>query len=62
MLAGNLSRSLTGRARIQPAIDRVNTMDPEELYTYLRENLPYRETRDYIRKVRKRMRLYQEWQ
>jgi len=59
--AGNLSRSLAGKARIQPAIDRVNTMDPEELYTYLRENLPYAETRDYIKKVRERMRLYTEW-
>ena len=60
--AGNLSRSLAGKARIQPAIDRVNTMDPEELYTYLRENLPYAETRDYIKKVRERMRLYKEWE
>lgn len=60
--AGNLSRSLVGEARIQPAIDRVNTMDPEELYTYLRENLPYAETRDYIKKVRERMRLYTEWE
>jgi membrane-bound lytic murein transglycosylase C len=60
--AGNLSRSLAGKARIQPAIDRVNTMDPEELYTCLRENLPYAETRDYIKKVRERMRLYTEWE
>ena len=60
--AGNLSRSLAGRARIQPAIDRVNTMDPDELYAYLRENLPYEETRDYIRKVRERMALYKEWE
>ncbi len=60
--AGNLSRSLAGKALIQPAIDRVNTMDPDELYNYLRENLPYAETRDYIRKVRERMRLYEEWE
>jgi len=61
-MAGNLSRSLTGRARIQPAIDRVNTMGPEELYAHLRENLPYAETRDHIKKVHERMRLYQEWE
>jgi membrane-bound lytic murein transglycosylase C len=60
--AGNLSRSLAGKARIQPAIDRVNTMNPEELYTHLRNNLPYAETRDYIKKVRERMRLYKEWE
>ena len=60
--AGNLSRALVGKPRLRPAIDRVNTMDPDELFTYLRENLPYAETRDYIRKVRDRMSLYKEWE
>lgn len=59
--AGNLSRALMGKARIQAAIDRVNTMDPEEFYTHLRKDLPYAETREYIKKVRERMRLYREW-
>jgi membrane-bound lytic murein transglycosylase C len=60
--AGNLSRSLAGKSRIQPAVNRVNAMEPQELYTHLRENLPYPETRDYIKKVRERMRLYEEWE
>jgi len=59
---GNLSRAMIGKPRMQPAIDRINTMGPEELYTYLRENLPYPETRDYIKKVRDRMSLYREWE
>ena len=59
---GNLSRAMIGKPRIQPAIDRINTMGPEELYTYLRGNLPYAETRDYIQKVRDRMSLYKEWE
>jgi len=59
---GNLSRAMVGKPRIRPAIDRINTMDPEELYTYLRGNLPYAETRDYIQKVRDRISLYKEWE
>lgn len=60
--AGNLSRALVAQPRIQPAIDRINTMDPEQLYAYLRANLPYAETRDYIQKVRERMSLYRAWE
>jgi membrane-bound lytic murein transglycosylase C len=59
---GNLSRALVGKPRIQPAVERINRMDPEELYGYLRKNLPYAETRDYIQKVRDRMSLYKEWE
>ncbi len=60
--AGNLSRTLAGTTRLQPAIDRANQMDAEELYVYLRSHLPHRETRDYLEKVRKRMDLYREWE
>jgi membrane-bound lytic murein transglycosylase C len=60
--AGNLSKALVGKARLQPAINRVNAMAPEELYAYLRKNLPHAETRDYIKKVRERMSLYKEWE
>jgi membrane-bound lytic murein transglycosylase C len=59
--AGNLSRSLTGNTRLSGAIDRINTMEPEDLYHHLRNQLPYEETRKYIKKVRDRMELYQEW-
>jgi membrane-bound lytic murein transglycosylase C len=59
---GNLSRALVGVPQMAPAIQRVNTMDPEEVYTYLRAHLPYEETRDYIKKVRDRMSLYKEWE
>jgi membrane-bound lytic murein transglycosylase C len=59
---GNLSRALVGQPRLKPAIDRVNTMDPEQVFTHLRANLPYEETRDYIKRVRDRMSLYKEWE
>jgi membrane-bound lytic murein transglycosylase C len=60
--AGNVSRALVGKAQLQPAVDRVNSMGPEDLYALLRENLPYGETRDYLQKVRDRMSLYKEWE
>jgi membrane-bound lytic murein transglycosylase C len=40
------------------AFEKVNAMSPEEVYSHLHTNLPYRETRNYIEKVRKRMPKY----
>lgn len=59
--AGNLSRSLTGSTRLSGAIERINRMKPDALYEHLRTHLPYPETREYLKKVRDRMQLYQEW-
>jgi membrane-bound lytic murein transglycosylase C len=59
---GNLSRAFVGQPRLKPAIDRVNTMAPEEVFTHLRAHLPYEETRNYIKRVRDRMSLYKEWE
>lgn len=40
------------------AINKINSMTSEELYKYLRKNLPYKETRNYLLKVRHRMDKY----
>jgi hypothetical protein len=58
---GNLSRAVTGKKRLAPAVDRINTLKPDEFYSRLLRDLPYRETQDYLKKVRKRMDFYQEW-
>ena len=60
--AGNVSRTLAGTTRLGPAIERINRMDPDDLYTFLGEHLPYGETRAYLQKVRDRMALYREWE
>jgi len=60
--AGNLSRALCGKKQIGCAVDRVNTMKPDELYVYLRKNLHHQETRDYLKRVSERMKLYKEWE
>lgn len=41
------------------AIDKINTMTQEQVYRYFCNNLPFEETRDYLKKVRQRMGKYQ---
>ena len=42
-------------------IQRINTMTYEQLLDFLRENLPYSETRNYIVKVDNKIKQYQKW-
>lgn len=43
--------TLTGKARQADALDRINSMQPNEVYDALRTKLPYEETRGYIVKA-----------
>lgn len=43
--------TLTGRARQEDALDKINAMQPNEVYDALRTKLPYEETRGYIVKA-----------
>ncbi|OIQ70596.1 membrane-bound lytic murein transglycosylase C precursor [mine drainage metagenome] len=48
---GNVYRAfskLNGKARQEEALDKINSMRPEEVYETLRTRLPYEETRGYI--------------
>ncbi|MFC1888934.1 murein transglycosylase domain-containing protein [Thermodesulfobacteriota bacterium] len=60
--AGNLSRALCGRKDLRCAIDRANAMELEALFSHIKLNLPYQETRDYLVRVSERMSLYKEWE
>lgn len=42
---------LSGKARQEEALDRINAMKPDEVYDTLRARLPYEETRGYVAKV-----------
>lgn len=42
---------LSGKARQEEALDRINTMKPDQVYDTLRAKLPYEETRGYVAKV-----------
>ena len=51
---GNVYRafsSLSGKARQNDALDKINSMRPDEVYEALRTKLPYEETRGYIVKA-----------
>lgn len=56
--AGNVSRAFTGKKAIGSAIPEIDKMGADEIYVHLEENLPYEETRHYLKKVVERMALY----
>jgi membrane-bound lytic murein transglycosylase C len=49
--AGNVAKAFTGANNVRVAASVINEMSSDEVYTYLLENLPYDETRNYLRKV-----------
>ncbi len=55
---GNLGRSFCGKRDVRCAVDRANSMNADELFRHLRSHLPYRETREYLKKVTDRMNIY----
>lgn len=55
---GNVYYALTGKRTMSDAIKKINSMTYDQLYTYLKRNLPHSETRDYIEKVTSRMKKY----
>ncbi len=59
--SGNLARSFNkNRSRsVSQAVPIINAMQPEEVYQYLLNNLPYQETRHYLQRVVAREKLYQ---
>ncbi|GAB4123745.1 MAG: membrane-bound lytic murein transglycosylase MltC [Sideroxydans sp.] len=50
--------TLTGQAREADALDKINSMQPNEVFETLRTRLPYEETRGYIVKVVKAKKRY----
>ena len=59
---GNLSRAITGNRNIYAAIDKINAMDDDRLFSKLKRDLPYAETRDYLVKVETRRENYLAWE
>ncbi len=57
--AGNVSRAIAGHTNLRKTIDKINKMSPDVLFTTLKRDLPYKETRDYLQKVVKRQSIYQ---
>ncbi len=58
---GNLARAFTGTtSKLGDAQAKANSMSPEVLFDFLRANLPYAETRDYLLRVSAARRHYKE--
>lgn len=55
---GNVARAITGTTNLSKTVQKVNTMTPKEVYTALQHNLPYDETKKYVKNVVERSRLY----
>ncbi len=60
--AGNVCKAFDAGTSLTRAAPVINGMTPEQVYSRLRTNLPYEETRNYIVKVNERLPLYREWQ
>ncbi|NGN97855.1 transglycosylase SLT domain-containing protein [Grimontia sp. S25] len=57
--AGNVAKAF-GERSVRAAVKRINSMSSEEVYNTLVANLPYDETRKYVRKVRKKISEYEK--
>ncbi|VAW84340.1 Membrane-bound lytic murein transglycosylase C (EC 3.2.1.n1) [hydrothermal vent metagenome] len=59
--AGNVSRVWEGRRNLKASVQQINTMEPNAVYQKLIAELPYEETRKYLKKIVKREKIYQNF-
>ena len=55
---GNVARAFVGSRDLKSAIRVINRLSPQDVYSVLMRNLPYNETKDYLRKVSTRIAVY----
>ena len=56
--AGNVAKAFTGKTNVNLAASIINNMSSKEVYKHLQANLPYDETKKYLKKVSKRVTQY----
>ena len=59
--AGNVSRAFIGTTKLYQAIPEINKKSSDEVYHFMKKNLPYEETQHYIERVSSRMKVYADW-
>lgn len=59
--AGNVARAYINSTNFNQARDEINSMDPQQNYDHLLANLPWDETKDYLKKVTERRAQYKKW-
>ena len=55
---GNVAYAFSGTYSMKNALNKINAMQPKEVYSYLQKNLPYDETKAYMQRVISRMVVY----
>ena len=58
---GNVARSFAGKRDIPKAVAQINQMSSDQVFEHLSKNLPFVETRTYIKTVTDRFSTYEEW-
>ncbi len=58
--AGNVAKTFTNNTNIKEASKIINKMTPEEVYKKLLKDLPYDETKNYLKKVSERSIIYED--
>lgn len=58
---GNVAKAFTGKRNVTQALPQINAMTADQVFDYLKKNLPFEETRSYVAKVSERMGIYDEW-
>ena len=58
---GNVAKAITGTTKLRPTTQKVNSMNPDQVYNTLKTDLPYEETRNYLEKVISRIEYYRSW-
>jgi len=56
--AGNVSKAFRNDYNIYKAYPKINSMSSEQVYRHLVRNLKHKEARDYLKRVRERMKNY----
>lgn len=59
--AGNVAKAYTGKTSPKGALPEINRRSEKENYDHLISNLPYEETRSYLKKVAERRDMYAQW-
>ena len=58
---GTVAKTISGSTNLNSIIRIVNSHDPNWTYSTLEQKLPYKETRNYLKKVTARHRMYDNW-
>lgn len=59
--ASNVGYAFISKKSITQAYPEINSMKPDDVYQKLIKKMPYKESRDYVRKVFKRAEIYRGW-